>query len=316
MTAKRAKANTSANPIADDTPSDPKSDYIVDQLFRRGAISLIGGATYAGKTTLMFQIIRDWMAGSLVFGKESHPAPCCYVTTIHTTQHARDVMARVGAEVQVLSTLSSAAPRSFETVCQDAIAEVPDIEVIFLDGIHPICAGNSNDPGVVTSTLAEISRLLGRYNLTLVASGCSSKPKDHYSSSRDRFAGAYSWLQGSSAFVSIDFTNPDNPADVRRIITVHSKSGLADRLHYKFNPQGILVPMVGSDSDPFQRYEEFDTVLFSHEPGTVLSRDDIVEIGELFGLSESTVKRRLLELLDEGKIGKPKWGHYMIERSQ
>lgn len=294
----------------------PPPDYIVDRLFRRGSISLIGGPTYAGKTTLMFQIIRDWMSERPVFNQPSSPSPCCYVTAVHPAADAYDVMTRVGAEVRVLSTITSSNPKSFETLCTDAISAVPDLEVIFLDGIHPMCNGNPNDPGAVTSTLTEISRLLARYNLTLIASGCFSKPKDHYSSGRDRFAGAYSWLQGSSAFVSIDFVASDNPADPRRIITIHSKSGLASKINYRFSTQGILIPTLGSGPDRDLRFDGFDSALLSHEPGSILMRKDIVDIGYLFDLSESSIKRRIIELQDAGQLGYAKWGHYRIERAQ
>ena len=278
-------------------------------------MSLLGGPTYVGKTTLLFQTIRDWMAERPVFGHDSHPRPCCYVSTIHSSQHARDVMTRVGADVVIISTTSGGSPRTFESICQDAIAAVPDLEVIFLDGVQPLCS-NPNDPSAVTTTMADINRLLSRYSLTLIASGCSSKPKDHYASSRDRFAGAYSWLQGSSAFVSIDFVNPDNPSDVRRTVTIHSKSGLADKLHYRFTPQGILVPVLNGASDPLLRFEDFDAILFSNEPGSVLPTQDIVDIGDVLGLSRSTVNRRLIDLIDAGSVTKAKWGAYKIVRVQ
>lgn len=293
-----------------------QSDYIVDRLFRRGSISLIGGPTYAGKTTLMFQVIRDWMAGLPVFGQESYPAPCCYVTAVHPAHDAWDVMTRVGAEVKVLSTSNSSNARSFEIQCQDALSEVPDLEVIFLDGIHPMCEGNSNDPGTVTTALTTISKILLRYNLTLIASGCFSKPKDHYSSGRDRFAGAYSWLQGSSTFVSIDFVNPENPSDARRSIVIHSKSGLANKLSYRFSQQGLLIPTLNNAPDKDLRFDDFDKTILSYDAGTVMPRKDIVEIGEALGLSESSIKRRLIELQDAGSVGYAKWGHYRIEHKQ
>jgi len=314
----RRKANSkqpAPKPPDNESFTEP-ADFIVDRLFRRGAISLIGGPTYVGKTTLLFQIIRDWMAGRPVFGHESHPASCCYMSTIHTAQHAKDVMNRVGAEVEVLSTTSSVSPRTFESICQEAIHAVPKLNVLFLDGIQPICTKNQNDPSAVADTISEINRALFQYNLTLVASGCSSKPKDHYASSRDRFAGAYSWLQGSSTFVSIDYVNPDNPSDARRTITIQSKSGLADRLHYKFSTQGILIPVLNGSTDPLLRFEDFDAVLFSNEPGAVLTTQDIVDVGEVLGLSRSTVNRRLIDLIDAGLVSKAKWGSYRIGRVQ
>jgi hypothetical protein len=317
MTARRRKPVPAPIPATTSEPEPlEQPDYIVDRLFRRGSTSLIGGPTYAGKTTLMFQIIRDWMTERPVFGQESYPAPCCYVTAVHPVKDAWDVMSRVGAEVKVLSTVTSSNPKSFETLCTDAMSAVPNLEVIFLDGIHPMCSGNPNDPGAVTTTLNDISKLLSRYGLTLIASGCFSKPKDHYSSGRDRFAGAYSWLQGSSAFVSIDFVVSDNPADARRTVIIHSKSGLAVRLNYRFSSQGLLVPSLNNAPDRELRFEGFDEVLFSNAPGTVLARKDIVEIGDLFDLSESSIKRRILELQDAGQLGYAKWGHYRIERKQ
>jgi hypothetical protein len=195
------------------------------------------------------------------------------------------------------------------------MSEIDGLEVIFLDGIQSLC-GNPNDPNAVTTTIADIHRILARYRLTLIASGCSSKPKDHYASSRDRFAGAYSWLQGSSAFVSIDFVNPDNPADPRRGIIVHSKSGIATKLHYKFSSQGILVPVMNGSSDPLLRFEEFDSILLANDPDSVLSTQDLVDIGEVLGFSRSTVNRRLIDLIDQGMISKAKWGAYRIVRVQ
>jgi hypothetical protein len=303
---------------AADPPASPP-DYIVDRLFRRQAISLLSGPPYAGKTTLMFQIIRDWSAGIPIFGYESFPAPCCYVSTIHTVQHAKDVMARVGViDTKVISTVNDGnESRSFERVCDLAGRIVPELGVIFLDGIHPMCSGNPNDPGAVTESMANMNRLLSERRLTLIASGCSSKPKDHYSSPRDRFAGAYSWLQGSSAFVSVDFVQPENPSDGRRVVVVHSKSGAAEKLQYRFTHEGMLALVSGTaTTDPFQRYENFDNILFAFPPGYVLTAQEIVEIGEQVGLSRSSVNRRLADLMSTGYIGKAKWGSYRIERSQ
>lgn len=312
-----SSSNPELSPVNSGTEPPETPAYIVDRVFRRGSISLLGGPTYAGKTTLLFQIIRDWMAGMPIFGQESYPAPCCYVTAVHSAGDAWDVMTRVGAEVKVLSTDSHSERSTFETVCMDALAAVPDVQVVFLDGIHPMCNGNSNDPGVVTTTLTGISKLLFKYNLTLVATGCFSKPKDHYSSGRDRFAGAYSWLQGSSSFVSIDFQTPHNPADPRRLVVVHSKSGLAIKLNYRFNDHGTLAPVLnGMPSRPEPRYDDFDDAILAHDPGTILARHEIVNIGESLNLSESSIKRHLIELQDAGHVTLSKWGHYQIGRKQ
>lgn len=306
-----------ATPVVNPSSDSEQPDFIVERLFRRRSISLISGPPYAGKTTLMFQIIRDWKSpeGS-VFGYTAYPESACYLSTIHNQSEATDVMNRVGADIKVLSTITSKRDEklTFEYVCDQAKSELPKGGVIFLDGIHPLCS-NSNDPGVVTNTIGNIIRVLDERNITLVAAGCSSKPKDHYSSTKDRFAGAYSWLQGSSAFISIDFSRPDEPKDPRRSVVLHSKYGVAEKMSMRFSGQGALV-IFNPKIDPFGRFKDFDTVLFARPAGTEVEMAEMSQIGENTNVSISTVKRHLDDLENDGYIKKIRWGVYVLLREQ
>src|ERR1700733_12152336 len=91
-------------------------DYIVETIFPRREIHIIGGSSHSGKTTLLFHIINLWSRREAIFGHESFPLPFCYVSAVHSIDLARATAKRVGVPdgTPILSTVDEEQASTFE----------------------------------------------------------------------------------------------------------------------------------------------------------------------------------------------------------
>lgn len=300
------------------TPSSTvRSPYIVERLFRRNQISFVTGPVYSGKTTLMLQILDNYIHGRNVMGRESHPEPTIFVSTITPADECIQLAQRIGAaDIEILSVFGNREKPTFKSIVELALRTVPGLSIMFLDGVHRLSLGNMNDPCVASDSMSEIYSYLRQYDLTLVASGCSSKPKEQYSTGRDRFAGAFSWMQSSSCYVFIDYINSKKSKrdHHKREITLHPKDGAPETATYYFNSDGRLEPHDGTSLDVF-RFRNFDEQLrYMGEGGELMETGQLYEIGSVSGLPESTIDRHLADLVDVGTLEHPMHGRYRLRR--
>lgn len=305
------------------SPPSPADEFIVNTIFPKRELHLIGGAAHSGKTSLLLHIMDNWRAGRKVFGYESYPTDkLCYVSCVHTIRACRKALAKTDlGNIPTVSLFSKNKAKNFDEMWDLVRREAPETEVIFLDGISRISGGISGlDNGQVGDFLINLISAMEPLGLTIIATGRCAKPRESRSTIRtiDRFLGATAWTEISSTFIAIEQRNPNRSTDDRRVITVMPKDAPCSVLHYRFNSAGRLTEVASDmDADSADAIDVLTTVLTAHEAGHVFQTSDLLDIGRDMGiLSRSTMMKYLALLLKQGKLSDGGHGKYILPRLQ
>ncbi len=300
----------------------PPSRYIVDTIFPRHRLHIIGGPAHAGKTSIMFRIMADWSAELNVLGYKSHRAPFCYVSCVDPMESCIDVMQRMGmADVPMISGVDEGGVKNFDDVYNLVTRKIPDVEVIFLDGILRIAESSGLDNKVVGDFLSPLLRKLKEHKITLVATGRCAKPKESRSTIRsiDRFLGATAWTEFASTFIAIDPIHPNRPKDDLRIVTVMPKNSPAFTMNYRFTQDGRLVEVpedfASNSPDRIQLLAEMLSGAWS--PGDEITTAEILDLGQAIGImARSSMMRYVAVLVRRGELQDGGYGMYRVPKVQ
>lgn len=319
MPSKRQKPKPSSIP----TPSklDIPSPYVVETIFPRHRLHIIGGPAHAGKTTLLFRIMADWRNGLNVFGCKSHPAPFCYISCVDPLEACKDVERRMGlAKIPMISAVDEGGVNTFDDVYNLVISKYPDTQVIFLDSILRIAESSGLDNKIVGDFLSKLLRRLQEREITLIATGRCAKPKENNSTIRsiDRFLGATCWTEFGSTFIAVDPRSPNRPRDDRRRITVMPKGAASFELFYRFTSEGHFVEVSDDGTaDSPDRLEQLSDILGVYDAGTELTTAELLALGQDLGiLARSTMMSYLQVLVRAGKLQDAGYGKYKVSTVQ
>jgi hypothetical protein len=296
--------------------------FIVDVLFPRHELHIIGGPAHAGKTMLLFHIMENWSQSLNVFGYPSHPAKFCYVSCNHSLSACQEAAkcAGISTPVPMVSLVDLACKKNFDSVHDLAYTAVKDVEVIFLDGILYIAGNSGLDNAAVGEFLSGMIREMKQREITVVATGRCAKPKDNKSSVRsiDRFLGATAWTELSSTFIAIEPKTPNQPRNDRRVVTVMPKRAPTFTLAYRFSGEGKLSEVsdeAGADSP--ERLEEIATAIDARGPGQRIATAELLDIGKDYGvIARSSMMNYVSVLLRQGRLQDGGHGWYMTPSVQ
>lgn len=206
----------------------------------------------------------------------------------------------------MISLVDTVCAKNFKNVHDLARDIVPDLEVIFLDGILYIAGNSGMDNVVVGDFLSSMIREMKQHKVTVIASGRCAKPKDNRSTIRsiDRFLGATAWTELSSTFIAIEPKAPTQPRNDRRIVTVMPKRSAAFNLHYRFSDEGKLMEVSeDSGADSPERLQDIANVIEVHVPGTRIATSELLEIGRDLGIAaRSSMMNYISVLVRQGRL--------------
>ena len=296
--------------------SDAPTEYIVDPILPKHEIHLVGGPSHAGKTTLVMQTIAAWSKGKDVFGHESHPAPYCYLACECTGVTVRSTLNRLEIppeDFTFASLIDETESTEFDAALQVARRTKPDLEVLFIDGIHRLCNGKSNDDHAVGNFLATINRRLVTDNLTIIGIGNSTKVKgdDHFLNPRERFRGSGAWGTGTRTMIIVERARTDDLRNLARVVMIIPSNAPDQVLNYTLNARGIFTPNI----EELDRYEEFMSMIVCREPGEELTRAELLEIASYIGdggLPDRTMARYVDRMIEETRLERAQWGRYRL----
>ena len=288
----------------------------MDQILPKYEIHLIGGPSHAGKTTLLFQTIERWRKGRDVFGHEPFPLPFCYLACERSSGYVRATLKRIGIDPTTFSFISAVEYDSINTF-EDALALArsvePDLQVLFIDGIHCLCGGKSNDDMAVGTLLKNITKKLENLNLTVVGVGNSTKIKgeERFSNPCERFRGSSVWGTGSSTMIIVERARNDELRNPKRTVMILPSNAPDQILNYSIDPKGLFQP----DVEEPNRFEAFAEMIVCRDPGDEITRREMLETAGYVGdegIPERTVNRYIERMVDEGRLEKAQWGRYKL----
>src|SRR5208337_170567 len=320
MTAKRINPapapNTSKSQPQPSASPSPTDLFIVDQILPKFETHLVGGPSHAGKTTLMLQTIDRWRHGKDVFGHESYPAPFCYLACECSSGTVQSTLHRVGINpktFQFVSTIEHDDINTFHAACNLARKTVPNVEVLFIDGIHRICGGKTNDDQIVGNFLAGVNKELDEMNLTVIGIGNSTKVKgdEKFLNPRERFRGSGAWGTGTRTMIMVERAKSDELRDPKRTVMVIPSNAPDQVLNYSLDSHGLFQPDVEEPS----RYDEFAESIVCRGEGEEVTRQEMLEQASYIGpegIKERSVNLYIKQMVDEGRLERAQWGRYRI----
>jgi hypothetical protein len=287
--------------------------FIVDQIFPAYEVHLTGGASGSGKTTLEGQMIEDWRQGKPVFGYKSFPAPFCYIACDRSLQSIYTTLHRIGVDptkwpiISLINVNHVITPGTIATVARTL---VPDVQVIWLDGIHSLCPDiNSYDE--VQKFLTSLTRTCQKESVTIKGLGHATKVREGESflNPRHRFLGSVAWGGYSDTMVIIDQEKPQDPTDTTRNVYLLPRNAENQMLKYEFM-DGRLV--MKSDAGDFI----LDHWLIEMTAGDTISTANVLSQADKAKVSKRTAMRWLKCCQDSGKLLKTGHGIYTVSFPQ
>jgi hypothetical protein len=287
--------------------------YIVQDIFPCGEIHLIGGPSGAGKTTWLFQWLKDWSEGKDVFGKRSYPCSYAYIMIDRGLLATDRTMRRLGIEDWDLPAypIEDLVKGEFSI---DAIARrLPEVDLFVIEGFQAIIP----DPTKRTQNksdmlfMSDIRKQWLSKGKTVIGVTHSPKLKigEEYENSRSKILGSTSLIACCSTIVSFELP-PDvksaakpRETDERQVI-IRGRDIPDMKLDYTRDHRGRFVL---TSEMPGQRVS-FEIWLDAHEKGHTFTTEDLVDFAKSAGISRPTVYRWIKALIDDKKLERIKAG--------
>lgn len=289
--------------------------FIVDKIFPAYENHLCGGASGSGKTTLEAQFIEDWRHGRPVFGYRSFPAPFCYIACDRSLQSIHATLRRIGIDYKdwpIISLVDTPKAVNVEQAVLAARAIIPNVEVLWLDGIHSLCPdGKINDYGAVQHFLVAMTRMCQKEGLTFKSLGHATKVKqgEEFLNPRHRFLGSVAWGGYSDTMTIIDQANPEDPADTTRNVYLLPRNAENQVIKYEI-VSGRLVPT--GDAGEFV----MDRWILTYKAGDTITTATIQAFGDKSKVSRATITRWIKANVDKGTLQKCDRGLYSVSFTQ
>ncbi len=289
--------------------------FIIDRIFPAYENHLTGGASGSGKTTFEAQLIEDWRHGKPVFGYQSHPAPFCYVACDRSLQSIEATLYRIGVDFKewpLISLVDKQSAVNIEGIVKVVRKLVPDVEVIWLDGIHSLCTeGKINDYGLVQQFLVGMTRICQREKLTFKSLGHATKVREGESflNPRHRFLGSVAWGGYSDTMTIIDQEKPEDPSDTTRNVYLLPRNDEARVIKYEF-VEGRMTQKTAVGDLLLDRW------LATFKAGAIVSTANVQTEAERLKVSRASATRWIKQTVDHGKLLKSGHGIYEVAFSQ
>jgi hypothetical protein len=294
------------------TTANPQ--YVIRDLFPSKQIHLIFGPAHSGKTTLMMQIMDDWRNGRDVFGYHSHPAPYCYASCTKQLPDVESHMRRIGLDpatiphLSLQNTSSSREDFNIETLILKAKSLVPDLRVLWLEGLGTICPGKITEVRDVTEFLRNLMSICRREHLTIIAEMTTVKAREgnSYSYAIDRLPGSNVWSDMTGSKIPIDLADPRDLTDINRIVVLVMRNRASRRLYAAFVDSGLLAI-----TDRLE-VATMDSWLTQQPTPTQVTTKEIHKVGKSLGVSRSSITRWITDQHELGTLNPVSRGVWQI----
>jgi putative DNA primase/helicase len=229
-------------PKVEGTPFDfvinPAPGYD-DGWFPRGDISLVAGSSGAGKTTWTLDLLCKQQRGELVLGRTTNKLDYLVFLADRGSFALQRTMHRMKIDLAEIPHVLLKGGGDLIDKIDAAINERGIPAVIFLEGID-LLGGDMNSGLEVAVLLDRLYTLAEHYHVAIIGStGCPKmKPKDAYTSVRDRLIGSAVWGRKVETVVMLQRENGKETDEVT-LLTVVPRNAPTEEFQMKFQ-QGRL----------------------------------------------------------------------------
>lgn len=188
-------------------------DYVLkaidefDGWLPRGAISMIGGSSGAGKTTLMVDLLARQALGETVLGHEGARLPYLILFADRGGFQNAETFKRMRLDpdrvphghLRPVFGVEAAA-----RICQAVEAQPLLPAVVFIEGADTLVE-DPNRVAMVTAFLSALQKIAEHYHIAIVLSvgAPKTKPNEQYALRRDRLYGSQMWPRMSATIILV-----------------------------------------------------------------------------------------------------------------
>ena len=216
-----------------------------DVWFPRGSISVIGGSSGAGKSTIMLPLLRAQEKGDRVFGHEGGRLRPLMLCADRGPRSNRRTLDRLGMLDDPIAF--EVLPPKFDgeavQAIRDAIEQrLPLPEVVFVEGADMLVSDPNKGPAV-GAFLHGLQSLASHYHVALVLSVGAAKttPKTRPDQARNGLLGSVFWGRMSDTIAVVDAPGDGTTND--RNLTVLHRETAAEKFHLTFRDGRLVRPI-------------------------------------------------------------------------
>jgi hypothetical protein len=245
-------AGAPAQPEEQELDDDAPSEYAIEALdeqhegwFPLGEISVIGGSSGVGKTSLLIPMVEKIRNGQEVFGHSSKPRDYRILLHDRSKRGLRRMAKKLhlsDATLERIIRLSSQQQNDDAPAVLDSIiVNAPGVKVFVIEGLD-FWIPKLNDLREAAKVLDGLQRVAIRHNVAVIATVGTPKQKEgqSYKLHRDALIGSSAIGRKTETVVLMEFHDQDNPNSVRRC-TVLTRLGACERFYFEFQTQGLVM---------------------------------------------------------------------------
>jgi len=243
-----------AEPMDEDAPTV----WIVQPLSGReegwfpcGEVSLIGGASGAGKTHVLVRIAENARGGLDVFGHSATVSDYCILLHDRSTAGMRRTCKAAKVSVDTVMSrvirLSRAQQKERPAIAVEAAIQTrPGVKLWILEGLD-FWTPKISDLEAVGDVMDELQRVAKQYQVAIVGTLGSPKQKenDRYASGRDQFMGSVAFGRKSETCISIESTSD---ATVRKM-NVMPRNTAKEEFFFTWTDAGLTLTTEPAEQD-------------------------------------------------------------------
>lgn len=271
----------------------------------RGRITIVAGASYSGKTTLIIPMLIDQWRGETIFGHVSARLQPLVIWADRGKLSNEETLLRMNLTPDSL-------PIEYISLCMDDLAvdnikkaiekQSPLPQVVFVEGADALLSQPS-DSACVARFIGSIQRIAEYYHMAFILSIGSPKmkAKDNYVSITDTGFGSEKWTRMTDCFMKV--TSPGDGSSDRRTLYVKPRNHRAVEFELEFNGDGsrLVQRQEVVDPAPETKIKTPKEKLLEMEDWALrrewFTRKDAAELG-----SKSAINRTVIKLIKEKKL--------------
>jgi RecA-family ATPase len=293
--------------------------FIVDKILPAGCLHLLGGPSGVGKTTWLFQQLKDWSEGKPILGYQSFPCNWLYVSADRSALETDRTLRRLGLGDWPIPMYSIEEVSSGDPDLLKLHQRFPHIDLFVIEGIQafvPDTKGSQNKADMLW-VMKLRQHLLGTQK-TITGTTHMPKGTGGQSGTGDRtdFLGSASLLACCSTLINFEY--PDDVKDSRvkvesdeRKITIKPRDTPNIVLNYTRSSSGSFIL---ADSDEAQALFALEIMLASHKDQEPITKALLADWVAKSGISKRSLSRFMSERLEQGKLEKISDGAYQKRR--
>lgn len=287
-----------------------EDEYIVDELFPAREVNFIAGASGAGKTTWLLQMLDRWKMGKDVGGYPSYPRPFAYISFDRSGDGCHRFFERLNIFSDDWVILQPQGQEHNDTLIQfltRVTREYPEVRVLVIEAlVSMVPEGKMNDYRTVKKFMVELREFCVTHNITILATMHTTKTKEgeSYPDPRQKIIGSVAFAGFAEGVVFIEQPSADSPDRALRLMP---RNAPERTFKMTFDEKGLLVPLMELSKQDVKVLE------FAVAQSAAFTPKQVVE-GTDPPMAISTVKFALKRLVNRGKlIHNSNHGTYIID---